>query len=337
MGAPRSSAATGMNSSAQTPEALSPSTASAATLTVNTLDVFNYHLLENRLTAWKPNYLVIASDHGETRLQYLLSIKYKLFDLPRPFWNRAWSYQPDGIYAAYNGLYDFYWYSRPSSPVISRIQNPGGFIHLIPRPRERILHMDFLNAGWFHESNGQTTTNEQQYLRLYAQEGQNVQDTVHRGWDYLYLGSGMSFLPFDHPEVGDPATLTRAHQLFTVFPSLRLYDGRQGFSGASENVFWKPVGFQPHIYDYDGIRASFNWTMIFPDTTILHVNMLALGADLRTGYNTGYFASNWSKTVRLTVKMGYIPVYVFYFNGYGPYISDYSTWSQGWGMGLRIW
>lgn len=306
--------------------------------TVDTMAVFEHDLFDNRLTAWHPNYLVIASDHGESRIQFLLSMKYKLLEFPPQLWNSRWAYQPNGLYVAYDGLYDFYWLSRPSSPVISRIQNPGGYMHLTPRNQERMLHVDYLDAGWFHESNGQTTVNETQYKQLYAEEGQDVQDSVHRGWDYWYLGSRLTYLPFDDPEIGSADTVTKLHQLFAFMPSLRLYDGHQGFDGTvSENVFWKRVAFQPYIYDYDGIRASFSWTMIFPDTPILHINLLSLGADFRTGYNSGYFATNWSKTVTLTVKTAYFPWYVYYFNGYGPYISDYSTWSEGWGMGLRLW
>jgi len=37
------------------------------------------------------------------------------------------------------------------------------------------------------------------------------------------------------------------------------------------------------------------------------------------------------------VQVFYLPIMVYYDNGYGPYISDYSTWSQGWGIGLRYW
>jgi hypothetical protein len=303
-----------------------------------TMLFFNYDLYENRESDWHENDVVIASDHGESRIQFLMSLKYELLQYSPDFWNSRWAYYPQGLNLAYDGLYDFYWFSRASSPVVSRTQNPGIFLHFLPRKNIRFFNADFLDAGWFHESNGQTTTNIAQYNALYATEGDHAQDSVHRGWDYWYLGSKFTYLPFDDLEVRSAQAITKAHQLFTFLPSFRFYDGHQGVAGAvSENVFWKPVGFQPYIYDYDGIRAAFTWETIFPDATFMHFHYVALGAEFRTGYNAGFFAANWSKKFTLTFKTGYFPWYVYYSNGYGPYISDYSTWSQGWGMGIRLW
>lgn len=306
---------------------------------VDPMDILNYSKYGNRLVSFHQNYGAIASDHGENRLQFQLSLKYELLQYPSAWWNQNWLLRPTGFYLAYDGLYDFYWFTRPSSPVISRDQNPGGFIHFVPSKNERLYDMDYLDAGWFHESNGQTTVNDTQYQQIEAELGQNAaQDSVHRGWDYWYLGSEFVYFPFDKPEFGDnPGKITRPHLVFVFQPSLRLYDGHQGIAGpVSENIFWKPVSTQPYIYDYDGIRATFVCGLILPDATFLHFNAVALIADVRTGYNYGYFADNWSKRINLMFKTGYFPWYFYYTNGYGPYISDYTTWSQGWGVGVRL-
>jgi outer membrane phospholipase A len=303
----------------------------------HTMDFFNHDLYTNRLTGWHTNYGVIASDHGETRIQFQLSLKYELFQYSEEFWNSRWAYFPEGVNLAYDGLYDFYWFTRPASPVISRDQNPGMFVHFLPRKNVRFFNADYFDAGWFHESNGQTTITAAQYNALYATEGDHVQDSVHRGWDYWYFGSKFSYLPFDQPELWNAKTVTRMHNLFTFLPSFRFYDGKQGLAGStSENIFYKPVGFQPYIYDYDGLRATFMWETIFPECTWLRFHYVGLGLDVRTGYNYHYFASNWSRKVTLTFKTGYFPWYVYYFNGYGPYISDYTTFSTGWGIGIRL-
>lgn len=303
----------------------------------HTMDFFNHDLYANRLTGWQTSDGVIATDHGETRVQFLLSLKYALFQYQPEFWGSGWAYYIQSLNIAYCGLYDFYWLSRPASPVLSRTQNPGLFLHFLPHKNRRFYDADYFDVGWFHESNGQTTVTEAQYAALYATMGQHAQDTVHRGWDYWYLGTKFSYLPFDEPELWNAKTVTKMHSLFTFMPSCRLYDGAQGFDGSvSENIFYKPVGVQPYIYDYDGLRATFSWETIFPEATFLRFHYVGLGVELRTGYNYPYFAANWSKTYTLTFKTGYVPWYVYYFNGYGPYISDYTTFSTGWGMGIRL-
>jgi len=308
------------------------------TLAPKTMDFFNHDLYANRLTGWHPNYVVIASDHGESRVQFLLSLKFEMLNYSPSFWNSRWGYYPKGLNLAYDGLYDFFWFTRAASPVISRVQNPGAFLRFLPRQKVRFLHADLFDVGWFHESNGQTTIAPAQYGALYATEGQRVQDSVHRGWDYWYLGSKFTFLPFDKCELETAQAITRAHHLFTFTPSVRIYDGKQGLAGTdSESIFWKPVRVQPYIYDYDGLRAAFSWETIFPPSTFLHFHYVGLAAEIRTGYNDGYFAANWSKKFTLTVKTGDFPWYLYYFNGYGPYISDYTTWSEGWGLGIRLW
>lgn len=319
-------------------EAAVSATASARRRRPETMYFFNYDLYANRESDWHENYVVLASDHGETRIQFLLSLKYELLSYSQSLWNSRLPYYPQGVNLAYDGLYDFYWYTRPSSPVISRVQNPGVFLRFFPRDNLRFFNADYVDAGWFHESNGQTTDSLAQYEALHAIEGQRVQDTVHRGWDYWYIGPKFTYLPFDDLEGRNAKIITRLHHLFTILPSLRLYDGAQGINGAvAENIYWKPVGTQPYIYDYDGVRATFLWEMIFPETTFLEFHYIALAAEFRTGYNTGYFASNWSKKFTLTFKTGFFPWYAYYFNGYGPYISDYTSWSEGWGIGIRLW
>lgn len=300
--------------------------------------LFEQNLYRNRETSLHRNYFLVASDHGETRPQFLLSIKYELWQYLETWWPEDWPYRPQGLDLAYDGLYDFYLFTRPSAPVVSRTQNPGLFIPFkAPRDR-RVLLADEWDFGWFHESNGQTIDNAADYNAAYAKMGQGVQDLVSRGWDYWYLSAKFSGLPWDRPEDPGQKEITHLHHLLSFQPVLRLYTGAQGVAGApEEGVFWKPQAEAPYIYDYDGIRGSFSWELIFPDVGFLHFRYVGLEADLRTGYNSGHFAANWSRRFSLTFKTGYCPWFVYYNDGYGPYISDYSTYSRGWGAGITLW
>lgn len=73
---------------------------------------------------------------------------------------------------------------------------------------------------------------------------------------------------------------------------------------------------------------------VFPHRNLSY---LGLSGEFRTGYNFGHFGQHWSKQVSLTFKTWRLPWYLYYSNGFGPYISDYSTQSEGYGVGIRIW
>lgn len=298
------------------------------------IDLFDSSLHENTLISFNPSDLVLAEDHNETRIQFLLSLKYELIPLESFQWHLG-NYRLMGLNFAYDGLYDFYLWTRYSYPIVSRTQNPGFYFSFEAPQAQRLWDIDSINIGWFHESNGQIVNTASGYNALLAQEGFEARDSISHGWDYWYLASKFSFHPWDGTEVSGTTTQQKIHMRLSFTPSLRIFTGAEGiFIPAEQAVFWDPQDPPSYIYDYDGIRGLFNAEWLFPHRAF---NYLGLGAEFKTGYNTGYFGHNWSKRFTITFKTWHLPWYFYYYTGYDVYISDYSTWSDGYGFGIRIW
>jgi len=321
-------------------------------------DVFEAAAEDNPLQAFHPNYFVLASDHGETKFQFLVSIDYRLIDTRWPAQALRDAGRLFGLDAgavpdhlgplewpvlsfAYDGLYDFHFFSPVSTPVVSRLQNPGVFVKLARRGAQYGDGIGPLGFGWFHESDGQTITTPAAYNELYGQVGQDAKDSIARGWDYWYLSQKFSFHQGGDAEPEGVSQATQAHNLWSVMPVLRIYTGSQGFvNPVRQDTWWLPQNPEPRIDDYDGIRALFSWKRVFPDTGFFRWRLVQATAEFRTGYDGGLRGNlmrNWSRRFTLTNTFGYLPVYLYYDNGYGPYISDYTTFSQGWGVGIRLW
>jgi outer membrane phospholipase A len=299
-----------------------------------TADFFQNSLHESRLGTFHPSDFVVATDHGENRIQFLLSLKYEFIPLEGLEWQIG-PYHLGGLNFVYDGLYDFYLWTRYSQPIVSRLQNPGLLFSLEAKHEEAVGHMQRLDLGWFHESNGQVVDTIAEYNALYAQEGLRARDSVSRGWDYWYASPKFTFDPKNEAGLDEGGETSNIRERFVFDPSLRMYTGAQGIViPAEQDIFWAPQDPPKTIYDYDGIRGLFIAEWIFPWRAF---NYVGIGSEFRTGYNTGYLGRNWSKKFTLTFKTWNIPWYVYYENGYGPYISDYSTWSQGYGAGIRMW
>jgi hypothetical protein len=298
------------------------------------VDILDATVRERSLESFNPGDLVVASDHGENRIQFLLSFKYPVIPLESLDLGFG-AYRLQGLDFAYDGLFDFYIWTRYSQPLVSRLQNPGLYFSFKAAQAQRLWDMDSFEAGWFHESNGQVVDTLEEYNDLVQEYGLGARDYISRGWDYWYLSTKFSYHPYDGLEAEGATQAHRTHIRLSFVPSLRIYDGAQGIVLAAEqNIFWEPQNPPSYIYDYDGLRALFNLEFSFPYRAF---NYLGLSAGFRTGYNVGYFGQNWSKQFSITFKTWHLPWYLYYNNGYGPYISDYSSWSEGYGVGLRVW
>ncbi len=96
-------------------------------------------------------------------------------------------------FLSYTGEFDFYWGTRPSSPVVNRISNPG--VHLrVPLQRLGLsTHWrDNLSIGLEHRSNGQVTEvslprEAERAQAAYDRQDREFFDKVSRGANYVSL------------------------------------------------------------------------------------------------------------------------------------------------------
>lgn len=259
------------------------------------------------LTSNEPSYFVFARDKGDEDYhgRFYLSIKYPL--LQRPI--RYLLGTNSALFFNYNGLYDFYLASRYSSPIISRRQNPGLMYEY------RFIDHDILRKakfGYFHESNGQTIDNEADFLK-----SANAQDLVSRGWDYLHLELSIS------PE-----------ESWHLYLQSHLYLNKQMFKLDKEEKWpWEiPVGVALPIEEYDGIRLIASETL---KRKYWYFDEVTLSAIYRTGYRDP--GHNSSRRFEATFRLFDVPLYIYYFDGYGINISSYFLKSSSYGFGFQLW
>jgi len=244
------------------------------------------------LTSNEPSYFAAAKDHNDASWhnEFYLSIKYPIFG---HLANDVLGEQ-SSLYFAYNGKYDFYFNSRHSSPIISRLQNPG----LIYKYKLAASwhNLTSIKSGYFHQSNGQTVDNIARF-----QATTNAIDYVSRGWDYIPLELKFSL----------PAKTY-------LYLNGRLFMRKQLFTIAREDqVFWEPNRrSQPKVSDYDGLRILLRKEFDFNHTGLQHIKLAAY-------WRTGYTAAHISQKYELTVRAYDFPLHAFYFNGFGREITTY--------------
>lgn len=264
-----------------------------------------------------PSHFALARENGETgsHIELFLSIEYPLFKEPL----NSISGQRWNLYFNFNGKFDFFRNSRDSSPLITRLQNPG----LILEYRPQQLFYDTLVAfrtGYFHESNGQTIDTLEEY-----QTTADARDYVSRGWDYIPLE-----LEFRKPV---PAA-SLFHDFFKGFYVTfrgRYFLPKQIFEHDKEDeVFWEARTEQPRIEDYDGIRLRLSKTY-HPSGAWLpgEVTLKAL-------FRSGYHDLNFSQRYEVTTRVWGLPIYLYYFDGYGTNLSTYHQKGSSFGGGFEF-
>lgn len=284
---------------------------------------FKDEFKKNALRGNRPSYLVYTHDPmtSEGLWQYFLSLQYSF---------RPWGWWGDIVHEdsiQFDGLYDFYLGTRESSPVIPRQQNPGFGLSWYPDrwassgTSGKACLPDKLTFGYYHESNGQRIETLTQYNST-----KNADDYVSQGWDYVYVSASKQFL------------FCKRDLMFSVYPAVRLFTGYEGgfTSPSEERDFRRPANDQPHIDQYDGLRFIAQLDGLVPKNCI-NLNYWGVSGELRTGYGHGAFASNWSYRLTGTVKIARIPLHVFWFSGYGPYIAYFDRHHSQFGGFLRLW
>ncbi|MBI3771974.1 MAG: phospholipase A [Gammaproteobacteria bacterium] len=268
----------------------------------NKVDTISHYLSGN-----EPSYFVFARDKGDDDYhgEFYLSIKYPL--LQRPI--RYLLGKNSALNFNYNGLYDFYLASRYSSPIISRRQNPGLMYEYRFLGHNTLRKAKF---GYFHESNGQTIDNQADFLNT-----TNVQDYVSRGWDYLHLELSVT------PE-----------ESWYVYLQGHLYLNKQMFKLDREEKWpWEvPVGVALPIDEYDGLRLIVGQTL---KRKHWYFDEIKLSAIYRTGYHDP--GHNSTRRLEATFRIFDVPLYLYYFDGYGINIASYFMKSSSYGIGFELW
>lgn len=267
-----------------------------------------------------PSYFALARENGESgsHIEFFLSIQYQLLKEPLD----TISGQHWRLYFNYNGKFDFFSNSRDSSPLVSRLQNPGLILEYQPRQRFYNTLVAF-RTGYFHESNGQTIDSREEYQATSSTA--NAQDYVSRGWDYIPLE-----LEFRKPL---PAA-SLFHDFFKGFYLTfrgRYFLPKQIFANAKEDdIFWESRTEQPRIEDYDGVRLQFSKTYHPPDA------WLPGEITLKALFRSGYHDYNLSQRYEVTTRVWGLPLYLYYFDGYGTNISTYHQKGSSFGGGFEF-
>ncbi|WP_448566534.1 hypothetical protein [Thalassotalea ganghwensis] len=331
------------------------------------------------LSGFEPSYFgYVGRDDAHldgSHLEFKVSMKY-------PLWGGLDDYGSDqisdlrssAVYFAYTGLYDFYFGSRYSAPVISRRQNPGVFYQY--QYENKPSGYQYFSLGYFHESNGQEIDREQMFdnkvqdllLRNCTDKGDDcltdpfqqkraramATDYLSRGWDYLRASTKY--------------TITHRRDLLgrrlaiqtDIYFSARVYFNWQGLGfveGREENIDWLPEidNSREQIYDFNTyeltLSRKLNSLNCKPATSNRcstsesrdmqgkdWLDYLADTTDWSVTLITGKDLNHLSYRLDITHHLaGQFPLKLMYFNGYGENISTYQRKSHYWMLGIELW
>lgn len=303
--------------------------------------------VQNAAGGWKayePNYFAAVqgvSDQDEDGYEIKLS-----FINENNFY--GWSFLPygkdywtPGFDLSFTSIQDLY-PGRYSAPLILRMINPGGEFYLHEQSG------DGFGFGYYHLSNGQVV-DAGNYLSyqdaLPADQRSTWTDYISRGWDYFRL-QGNYHMDFG---VAQAVTTTAGwdgrkywdldHAVGTLSfnPEIRFFTGREFFgqAPAEENDWWDSDPPDIHLSQYDGLRLTVAATLYKSD--VHPFREVSLSDEIRTGTWSWASLHNVSNELDLVVKVSIVPVYAFYFNGYGPFLSTYQVYNQYYGVGIRLW
>lgn len=278
-----------------------------------------------KFTNYKPNTggYVYTSNEDDRHIELMYSFKYRLNDK---------GVRGSYLYFAYNGKFDFYWDTRTSSPVITRLNNPElHYKRYMSSLGEtgKILFKHF-DIGYGHESNGQSINDTPGYVV----KGKFAQDYISRGWDYA---SAELKVLINKKEMKCKADYKCWHA-YTYF---RLFSSDGPFQGHIEDeIFWD-TSVDEKIENYDGFRFILGnefktKASIFPE--------IAFSGLYRTGIANIGKNNTYIVDARVNTKIFglEIPLYFKYFNGFGEEISDYSNYlnnnkrSDYWMVGVQF-
>ncbi|WP_374566749.1 hypothetical protein [Ideonella sp.] len=249
------------------------------------------------------------------------SFKYSLLCRPRPEppsqtesrKNRSECDDTNELFLFYTGAFDFYMGTRPSSPVINRLSNPGLQWRMPWRRRFGLGVMAPSNAfvGLEHLSNGQTTEISspreiEAVQRAYQARDRAYFDQISRGVDFVSLAADWQ----SDDGTGFAGRLQLRHYLHQ-----------------DTNVTWGPLArTKPRLADYQ--RASMLLRYALNDAVSLETRWTLGDRGLKTdSWDLGLQVSLWQEAVPLYVQVHHGPLNT---------LSNYTQQQDSIGIGLRF-
>ncbi len=253
-----------------------------------------------------------------------------------------------GITVAYVGVYDFYFGTKESGPVISRKQNP--FLYIFT---EHLTYTEYSAKGAIgvgHESNGQFISSKQSHEyfeksfndEVHGVDGSgskpkysqyNLEDWASMGWNYYYTEIGLK----KNKVIGTNASLMFKIHLRWFFTHGTIDPRNQILE---ENIFYDDELInKTSIRDYDGFRYSLEWKGDSRHYNVLRSNYLVYDPSISIGVRHGYVSSSFNPTIwgRIYFKLlGTLPVFYKYTNGYGRDISNYPYRFSSHALGIEL-
>ncbi len=308
----------------------------------------------------KPDYSRVGLE-GATKVEYnmpnirrdqpfLSDAAYRFTLTPNyTFWpfreNKIWG--ESGISVGYIGIYDFYFGTKDSGPVISRKQNP--ILYLFTEHSLDNYKLKFV-LGLGHESNGQFISSRRSYdffesafadsihgsdssgdnLRYYQY---NLEDWASMGWNYYYT----EWIFKKASILGTNARLTLNVHMRWFFKHGML-DPRNG--DLEDKIFYdQALDGRTSIRDYDGLRYTLDWRGNSRHVNVWKENFLVYDPSFSLGLRHGYLTADFNPTLWAKVYLkllGSLPIFYQYNNGYGRDLSNYPYKFSSHAIGVEI-
>ncbi|MDH3347760.1 MAG: hypothetical protein OEM02_06635 [Desulfobulbaceae bacterium] len=274
-----------------------------------------------KLQDYEPNTVVMRNDdNDEPNLSFTISQMIPMFhggcfgDKSK---QKEWWVVP---YFALTAQFGFYVHTRESSPVVGKRFNPKLFVR-----RWLGDHGNYIDVGYAHESNGQSISTQEAYLKKKAdilakdEREEIANDYLSRGWDYVDVIAKYS---------------TAVNQY--GFTNSIYFKGKYFFSNGL--LQGEPEEFNDWETDEGKSRSEVDGITIMLKTTNIsdQKNSRFKGVLL---YTTGYESIFEYNTVgvELTFKPGdWPPFFLWASKGYKADLSDYYKDITSFGFGVEL-
>ncbi|MGH1365982.1 MAG: hypothetical protein ACRBF0_20655 [Calditrichia bacterium] len=289
-----------------------------------------------------PNFRRNQPQLNDAAYRFTVTPNYTFYPLKE---SKVWG--ESGISVGYIGIYDFYFGTRNSGPVVSRNQNP--LLYLFTEHAIKNLKVKAI-LGLGHESNGQFISTKNSYdvfeeafadsvhgtdpsgenPRFYQY---NIEDWASMGWNYFYT----EWIVKKNSILGTNALLSFNLHLRWFFKHGTLDPSNQDLE---DNIFYdRELDGKTSIRDYDGFRYTIDWRGDSRHFNFWKENYLVYDPSFTIGFRHGYLTSDLSPTIWAKVYLkllGSLPMFYRYDSGYGRDLSNYPYRFSSHAIGVEI-